>query len=261
MNGSGACMSKRCTGAGLQVGVAFTRFQTRFFQGKYGNLDASVVSYGPCQTPTLNFAVEQHQRIVGFVPEPFWAVGAACMRASGQRVTLEWARGRVFREDVGRLLLLRVRRAHASAEAVHAWGACMWGSSGARVQVQAAGAATVAAVSRDEGRKQRPQGLNTVALLKVASSALNIGPQRTMQVAESLYIQGYVSYPRTESSAYPANFDFTEPLQALCRQPFWGACARVRRTVLRWHVQCGSRKQHSRARAIVHAIGAGSDSV
>lgn len=32
----------------LKVGVAFTRFQTSFFQGKYGNLDARVISLVSC---------------------------------------------------------------------------------------------------------------------------------------------------------------------------------------------------------------------
>jgi len=29
-----------------------------------------------------------------------------------------------------------------------------------------------------------------------------------MHLAEKLYLQGYITYPRTESSSYPNNFDF-----------------------------------------------------
>ena len=38
----------------LKVGVAFSRFQTKYFQGRYGDLDSGVLSYGPCQTVRID---------------------------------------------------------------------------------------------------------------------------------------------------------------------------------------------------------------
>eukprot|EP00879_Flechtneria_rotunda_P020115 GHRR01021155.1.p1 GENE.GHRR01021155.1~~GHRR01021155.1.p1 ORF type:complete len:503 (+),score=166.27 GHRR01021155.1:71-1579(+) len=181
----------------LKVGVAFTRFQTRFFQGRYGNLDAAVVSYGPCQTPTLGFCVERHQTIVAFQPEPYWVVKPQLARA-GEQLTLEWERGRVFDQDVG----------------------IMFSSA-----VKQAAALKVTSITVKEDRKHKPSGLNTVELLKVASSALNMGPAHAMSIAERLYSSGYLSYPRTESSAYPPNFDITGTLSSQTRHPIWGEYA------------------------------------
>lgn len=65
-------------------------------------------------------------------------------------------------------------------------------------------------VSQKDVKRARPGGLNTVEMLKHASSKLNLGPHDAMKIAERLYLSGYITYPRTESTAYPKNFAHKE---------------------------------------------------
>lgn len=58
----------------LKIGCAFTRFQTSFFHGKYSDCDSKLISYGPCQTPTLYLCVQRANHIAAFQSEQFYKV-------------------------------------------------------------------------------------------------------------------------------------------------------------------------------------------
>lgn len=93
----------------LRIGCAFTRFQTKFFQGRYGDLDASLISYGPCQTPTLGFCVQRHDQIQTFKPEAYWCIQATVNTKDNQAILLDWQRVRCFDKDIATMFLLQVK--------------------------------------------------------------------------------------------------------------------------------------------------------
>merc|ERR1712232_804446 len=83
----------------LKLGCSFTRFQTKYFQGKYGDMDTNLISYGPCQTPTLWFCVKRHDEITGFQPEAYYTLDVSIKKAD-RDLPLEWQRGQVFDQTV-----------------------------------------------------------------------------------------------------------------------------------------------------------------
>ncbi|CAE7662498.1 TOP3B [Symbiodinium sp. CCMP2592] len=69
---------------------------------------------------------------------------------------------------------------------------------------------------------KKPVGLNTVQLLKAASTGLGMSPVQCMKVAEHLYTSGYISYPRTETTRYSDTFDLHAALREQADHPAWG---------------------------------------
>ena len=51
-------------------------------------------------------------------------------------------------------------------------------------------------------------------------------PHAALQTAEPLYLSGYLSYPRTQSSAYPKSFDIAGTLQSQASDNQWGSYIR-----------------------------------
>ncbi|XP_036749885.2 DNA topoisomerase 3-alpha isoform X3 [Manis pentadactyla] len=62
-------------------------------------------------------------------------------------------------------------------------------------------------------------------LEKLASRKLRINAKETMRIAEKLYTQGYISYPRTETNIYPRDLNLTALVEQQTSDPRWGAFA------------------------------------
>jgi DNA topoisomerase-3 len=153
----------------LKVGVAFSRFQTRYFQGRYGDLDSALLSYGPCQTPTLGFCVQRHIDMETFKPEPYWTLNLNVLK-HGKTCKATWNSGRSFNRSKVESFVER--------------------SKGVADSAFTPVFATVTSIINKEKKQGRPTPLNTVNLLKACSKVLGIGPHSAMQTAERLYLSG-----------------------------------------------------------------------
>ncbi|GAM28041.1 hypothetical protein SAMD00019534_112170 [Acytostelium subglobosum LB1] len=184
----------------LRLGAVFTRFQSTYLRSRF-DIDSQVISYGPCQFPTLGFVVERFLRIENFVPEDYWSIGVTHNRMSDgemRSASFGWKRNRLFE--------------HAAAFVLYE--KCLDSP-----------VATVVDVNIRENR-YRPVPLTTIELQKMASKKLRISSDQTMKLAEELYNKGLISYPRTETDAFVPDTDFMGLISLQTNDQQWGQYAR-----------------------------------
>ncbi|KAG9316734.1 prokaryotic type I DNA topoisomerase, partial [Chiua virens] len=187
----------------LRIGAAFTRMQTLALQNRLPQFreKREVVSYGPCQFPTLGFVVQRYKQVKEFTPEDFWHILLSLDRqvhGEAKRVDFTWRRGHIFELDVVNEIyedIIENPRAR------------------------------VTKVTQKNTKKWKPLPLTTVELQKAGSRLLKLAPKKVLDIAEKLYQQGFLSYPRTETDQYDPQFDFMTLIAKQRVDPAWGAFA------------------------------------
>eukprot|EP00915_Cephaloidophora_sp_WS-2016_P004549 GHVH01006087.1.p1 GENE.GHVH01006087.1~~GHVH01006087.1.p1 ORF type:complete len:443 (-),score=48.30 GHVH01006087.1:138-1466(-) len=87
------------------------------------------------------------------------------------------------------------------------------------------GNASITSLDQHPKRRWRPMPLTTVAMTTIAARKLRIASAETMRIAERLYQQGYVSYPRTETDSYPSSLPLLDILTTLSSHSSLGVFA------------------------------------
>ncbi len=170
----------------LVWGAVLTRYLTMARFGGLGN----VRSAGRVQTPTLAIVVERERERMAFVPEDYWVVWGDLAHAGIEfKATHTTAR---FKDIV-------------LAQEVFD-------------KVKDARSATVTSIEKKTRTQRPPAPFNTTSL-QAAAAAEGISPARTMRLAESLYMNGLISYPRVDNTVYPRSLDLRATVKTLLDVP------------------------------------------
>ncbi|MEX2447902.1 MAG: DNA topoisomerase, partial [Solirubrobacterales bacterium] len=156
---------------------------------------SNFLSVGRVQSPTLGLIVEREMERRAHVAKPFWELFAKFQHPDG------------------------------SFEAHHATDKFWEKAEADAALAGTAGPGTVKAVTARKNTRRPPTPLNTTAFTTDASSRLGITPASAMRIAEDLYMDGFISYPRTDNTVYPPSLPVRELVTSLVRVKEFSAAA------------------------------------
>ncbi len=144
------------------------------------------LSAGRVQTPLLNLIVERELERDKFVPEKYRVI-----KIIFEKDKLEFEgthkNGKMFDIETADQIYEKIKDAKKGI---------------------------VISVSKTQKTLVRPPPFNTTSFLRAATS-IGISATKAMSAAESLYQQGFISYPRTDNTVYPPSLDLKGILNKL----------------------------------------------
>lgn len=184
----------------LRSGYAFTRLLTSNLKQPQQQQNA-VVSFGNCQFPTMGFVVDRFERIRNFKPEQIYTIAMVIKMGSDEKVKMNWQRGHVL----DRLAITAI------------YQSCINSPSSKIVKL--------VSLKDSPTSNWAPLPLTTVELQKDCSRLFKFSAKDTLSIAEKLYQQGLISYPRTETDSFANSTNFTELINRQCGSSIWGQYA------------------------------------
>ena len=168
---------------GINLSRALT-LAARRWSGRY-----STLSTGRVQGPALQFLATREKAIRSFVPTPYWEIRAE-VEILNSVIEAEYERKRI--------------ETRAEADAV--------------VRACAGKTGEVMKVEVRKVHQKPPIPFDVGTLQREAYSLFGYTPRRTLGIAQRLYLDALISYPRTSSQKLPSIIDYRKILDSLKRQ-------------------------------------------
>jgi DNA topoisomerase-1 len=172
------------------VDLAWGATLTRFISIASNQSGKDFLSVGRVQSPTLAIIVDREKEIAKFKPEPYWEIEAKLEKES--KFSAKHKNGRFFD-------LKKVTSALDCANKVKE--------------------GIVDSVIKKEKKDRAPTPYNTTTFLRDATRQ-GLSAAKAMSIAEDLYTNGYISYPRTDNTVYPKSLGLRGILEKLTKSEF-----------------------------------------
>ena len=169
-------------------GVNFTRALTLAIKASAKRF--RILSTGRVQGPTLHMLAKHEKKIKAFVPKPYWEIEAA-ITIGKQKMKVLYEKEKIWDKP--------------SAE---------------KILKSAIGKKSVIVEIKKKIMIQKPpKPYNTTSFLADIYRFFGYSPHQAMNIAESLYQAGLISYPRTSSEKLPPDINYKKILTKIGKNP------------------------------------------